>query len=166
MLLVLLGHHPQPLSQRQGCWLCVVSRHLRRRWASSSQNWKVHKMPEAFRQTVCGQRQIRGSGCPLIPHFSFTAAVSFPRLASKLRRSLLSLGPLAFALPENHQPIILMIKPSYKARAYFPPPIFDLCRIFFFGKTILASTPNSFHILEILQWLFGTPLYFMSVDLC
>jgi hypothetical protein len=37
---------------------------------------------------------------------------------------------------------------------------------FFFGKTILASTPNSFYILGILQWLFWNSAgLYMSVDL-
>lgn len=38
---------------------------------------------------------------------------------------------------------------------------------FFFGITVLASTPNSFHILEILQWRFwNSAVFYMSVDLC
>lgn len=124
-------------------------------------------MPETARQSVV--RNITQEWLPLILHFSFTTGSSFlfaPHL--KLRYSLLSLGPLTCFARKLPAWIILMVKPFRLRRE---PTSFALLwslqNFSFFVKTILASTPNSFHILEILQWLFwNSAVFYMSVDLC
>lgn len=60
-----------------------------------------------------------------------------------------------------------MVKPFAEAGAHFLCPTLIAAEFFIFGKTVLASTPNSFHILEILQWLFwNSAVFYMSVNLC
>ena len=76
-------------------------------WGSAeqvpSQNWKLHKMPEAFRQTVCGQGLKFGGVA--VPNSSFLLhrCVSVP--LTRIQNSDIRSSHLAhrLALPENHQ---------------------------------------------------------------
>lgn len=156
-----------PQRQRGNCWGNIVSRHLRKRRANSILELETKDNARDLK-TVCGQKHNSGVAAPnssflfhhqvFIPFCPTSKAQIFTSLTWPIDLLCQKVTSLNYSDGKTFPP---------EARAHFLRPSLISAEFFFFVKTILASTPNSFYILELLQWLFWNfAVFYMSVDLC